>query len=878
MKVATYYNKGVDYSATDFANVTDDEIFTVTVNDDGTYSFTSLTGKVIALAGSNNSLNDTGANKFWSLESRDDGTFLVKNTGRNLYLEWYSSKGNWSTYSNANSDLFYITFYVKATGGSETPDEPAECEHEYAEGVCTKCGAKDPNYVAPEIPAECEHEYAEGVCTKCGEKDPTYVPPVEGDHTHTYEPVVTAPTCTTDGFTTHTCACGDSYTDSEVAKLGHVDENLDVECDREGCTSKVAPPAESLVSNFTANCIGSKVSTSAAYYVVGTIVEVLDAKNGIFLIDDGTGEKFYFRLPVNADGVSHANWEIKLVLGDKVKVYGKINKYTTSTAPNGQYWPAMQGPVAELLESHAHDFTAIPATCSKPAYCACGLSSGDPLGCADNDSDNLCDDCGKNVNYTYEYVEIRTDNESGVADTTAGTYTWDGVNFGVQVLKGTGSQLYTTAKDHMRLYKGNQIAILNKNNIVIKSVIVYLTNATQVGYFEKFLTDYTYTTDAEAFTITIEINSAEDIVFTNPSTGSTTQVKGIEIGYEKIDAPAEPEAPECEHKYVDGVCSECGAADPDYKPEEGGEDEVKDTLTIAEAIALGASKDHDTYTEEKYYVTGVITEVYNATYGNMKIKDEAGNILTVYGTYSADGATRYDKLEVKPVAGDTVTVYGIVGQYNGTAQVKNGWIVEHTAHECVMGDASCTAPAACAICGKTEGATLDHNYGEDDKCTACGALNPAHVHEYVDGTCACGAKEVVAGEKVTVSKTIQEVKNALGWTNGNPYNSFSLDDNITASANGTANTGKYYDSGYEWRTYQSESPKITISAAEGKTIVSVKITYAVKNTGVLVLDGTNVASGTVVNVNANSVTFSVGNTGSATNGQVKITAIEVIYQ
>ncbi|MGM9647751.1 MAG: hypothetical protein ACI3YH_06445, partial [Eubacteriales bacterium] len=32
----------------------------------------------------------------------------------------------------------------------------------------------------------------------------------------------------------------------------------------------------------------------------------------------------------------------------------------------------------------------------------------------------------------------------------------------------------------------------------------------------------------------------------------------------------------------------------------------------------------------------------------------------------------------KPVAGDTVKIYGIVGQYNGTAQIKNGWIVEHT--------------------------------------------------------------------------------------------------------------------------------------------------------------------------------------------------------
>ena len=44
------------------------------------------------------------------------------------------------------------------------------------------------------------------------------------------------------------------------------------------------------------------------------------------------------------------------------------------------------------------------------------------------------------------------------------------------------------------------------------------------------------------------------------------------------------------------------------------------------------------------------------------------------------------------------------------------------------------------------------------------------------------------------------------------------------------------------------------------------------------LNGTaQVKSGTVVTVDAQSITFGVGNTGSATNGQVRITAIEVIY-
>ena len=44
-------------------------------------------------------------------------------------------------------------------------------------------------------------------------------------HTHSYKAVVTAPTCTEKGYTTHTCACGDSYVDTYVDALGHAWDN-----------------------------------------------------------------------------------------------------------------------------------------------------------------------------------------------------------------------------------------------------------------------------------------------------------------------------------------------------------------------------------------------------------------------------------------------------------------------------------------------------------------------------------------------------------------------------------------------------------------------------------------------------------------------------
>ena len=119
-----------------------------------------------------------------------------------------------------------------------------------------------------------------------------------------------------------------------------------------------------------------------------------------------------------------------------------------------------------------------------------------------------------------------------------------------------------------------------------------------------------------------------------------------------------------------------------YVPGEGVEEpeypEADSALTITEANDLGASMIPGAYTPGKYYVTGEITEVYNTTHGNMYIKDEAGNTLTVYGTWDSTGVIRYDALETKPVAGDQITVYGVIGNYNGTAQMKNGWITAHT--------------------------------------------------------------------------------------------------------------------------------------------------------------------------------------------------------
>ena len=87
----------------------------------------------------------------------------------------------------------------------------------------------------------------------------------------------------------------------------------------------------------------------------------------------------------------------------------------------------------------------------------------------------------------------------------------------------------------------------------------------------------------------------------------------------------------------------------------------------------------------------------------------------------------------------------------------------------------------------------------------------------------------------TVSVTVAD----KGWTNATLYAELVMDSNITVSVAGTPvgnwgqNTGKYYTNDSTWRIYQNENPSITVKAAEGKNIVSVKITYIIDKTGIL---------------------------------------------
>lgn len=120
-KVATYYNEGVDVSS-GFGSITNAEIFTAKKNSDGTWSFTTADGKKLAMAESYSSLNETGVNDKWELSSAGSKQFYLLNKGRDLYLEWYASKNNWSAHNPGSLTADYaLAFYVKSGAVTPTP-------------------------------------------------------------------------------------------------------------------------------------------------------------------------------------------------------------------------------------------------------------------------------------------------------------------------------------------------------------------------------------------------------------------------------------------------------------------------------------------------------------------------------------------------------------------------------------------------------------------------------------------------------------------------------------------------------------------------------------------------------------------------------------
>ena len=126
IEYAGHYNKGTDVKLTDgkLTGYTKADIWTVGVNSDGSYTFSTADGKKLSMGASYTSTPLDDVNTAWQLEeAKTAGCYYIKNAVRGNYLEWYADKGNWSSFSKIGDEaLFAQQFYlVVDDGGSDTP-------------------------------------------------------------------------------------------------------------------------------------------------------------------------------------------------------------------------------------------------------------------------------------------------------------------------------------------------------------------------------------------------------------------------------------------------------------------------------------------------------------------------------------------------------------------------------------------------------------------------------------------------------------------------------------------------------------------------------------------------------------------------------------
>ena len=104
------------------------------------------------------------------------------------------------------------------------------------------------------------------------------------------------------------------------------------------------------------------------------------------------------------------------------------------------------------------------------------------------------------------------------------------------------------------------------------------------------------------------------------------------------------------------------------------------TPEVSVAEFLTKEDGNDVY----YKLTGTITEIKNAQYGNVYLQDANGDIVYVYGLlpgYGATGAAKQGLVEAMGLkVGDTLTIVGNKASYKGDPQVGNAVYLSHTSN------------------------------------------------------------------------------------------------------------------------------------------------------------------------------------------------------
>lgn len=233
----------------------------------------------------------------------------------------------------------YTTYTCKKCGDSYTGDYTEPLGHDFGEWETVKEAT------------ETETGLAKRSCKRCKEEETKSIPTT--DHVHKYTEVVTAPTCTEKGYTTHTCACGDSYVDTYTNALGHDYEE------------KVFPPTCQNGGHSLFLCrrcgdayMGNFTDPSEHSYVDTIVKPTCDAQGYTLHTCSACGNEYRDHY-VESLGHDYGEWKVtkeatETETGEQVRTCKRCNKEQTEEIP---------------VKIHVHQYTAVVTTeptCEQP--------------------------------------------------------------------------------------------------------------------------------------------------------------------------------------------------------------------------------------------------------------------------------------------------------------------------------------------------------------------------------------------------------------------------------------------------------------------------------------------------------------------------------
>lgn len=311
--------------------------------------------------------------------------------------------------------------------------------------------------------------------------------------------------------------------------------------------------------------------------------------------------------------------------------------------------------------------------------------------------------------------------------------------------------------------------------------------------------------------------------------------------------------------------------------------------TAAEAIAV---IDSGTGLTGKY-VKGIVkaTPTFDARYNSLTYDIESGKkTLNIYSGKDLGNVGFVGADDLK--AGDEVVVYGDLKKYNKTYELdKNNYLISINGETQIYRGLAVSGQKTAFTVGdafKFGGKVLQVWRGKEDVDVTASATFSGY-NMSTEGkqtvTVTVGNKSVTyeitvnpagTAPSTTVTKTIFDMSGTT--TEGAKVSSMKMDDVISLAASTGGNNGKVWKTGTEWRLYQTDNGTMTVSSKSGYIIESITVTFTNSNKGTLLYNNNAVTSGKAVAVSGSSIKFTLGNTSTAKNGQIRITAISVTYK